>query len=209
MTIAALPVGFWMERIFPTLRAGANRPKPQGWRRWLLALVALALAIAVTAINYKRYFGDYREQYYRRALNTTEIAATIQGFIESGGDPANAWIIAWPHWIDTRGAGIEIGDPTWNNVILEIEELDDHVDHPRPRFYALYRDDRTSRERLQALFPEGWTTYYISERRHRNFYLFYVPLEKLGPSALLPPPTDPETVRDSQNSLKGTPGNAP
>jgi hypothetical protein len=203
MTLAALPVGLWMERNFPTLRAGAKGLMPQGWRRWLLALGALALAVAVTAINYKRYFSDYREQYYRRALNTTEIAATIRGFIDSGGDAANAWIIAWPHWIDTRGAGIEIGDPTWNNVILEIEELEAHVDQPRPRFYVLYRDDRTSRERLQALFPEGWTTFYISERRHRNFYLFYVPPEKLGPAALRHPPTSPVTMQSSQNELKG------
>jgi hypothetical protein len=194
MTVAALPVGLGLERGTRALR---------GRQRGLLALGALALAVAVTTINYQRYFGDYWEQHQRRALNTSEIAAAIRGFIVSGGDPSNAWIIAWPYWIDTRGAGIELGDPTWNNVVLNVEDLDTHTDQPRPRFYVLYLQDQETLDRLQALFPQGWASLYISERPHRDFLMFYVPSEPPELTWLPPRLTGAEPVEELRNDLKG------
>jgi hypothetical protein len=144
----------------------------------------VALCIAVIGVNYHRYFGDYWTQFKRNALNTTEIASAIDGFIESGGDAGNAWIIAWPYWIDTRGVGIELGDPPWNNVILKLEELDEqansltsanHIDKAFPRFYVLHPEDKLALMRLQTLFPQGWMSIYDSERPDRSFVLYYVP----------------------------------
>lgn len=191
MVIAALPVGLGWRHGLLALRA-----QPQGerlslgdrvnvrlhnWRRLLLVTSALALAIAVIVVNYQRYFRDYWEQYQLNALNTTEIATAIRGFVESGGDASNAWIIAWPYWIDTRGVGIELGDPPWNNVILEAEELDEQASaaqgtiDARPRFYVLHPQDAGSLEQLHSLFPLGWPSTYISHYPGRDFVMYYVP----------------------------------
>jgi hypothetical protein len=194
MVIAALPVSLGLARGSRTIQPAHHRERSNqgGGREWVLqngwralsVLSALALAIAVIGINYRRYFVDYWKQYELNALNTTEIASAIRGFIESGGDPANAWIIAWPYWIDTRGVGIELGNPPWHNVILDPEELEDHGDavtsasgpyRGRPRFYVLHRQDTETLKRLRALFPDGWSSLYYSKLPGRNFVLFYVP----------------------------------
>lgn len=213
MVIAALPLGLTLERksLAPRTASSTTETTLPGWRRGLLASSAFILAIAVTAINYQRYFGDYWKQYQRYALNTTEIASAIQGFIESGGAPDNAWIVAWPYWIDTRGAGIELGDPTWNNVILDPEELDTHTDQPRPRFYVLHWQDWKTLEHLQTLFPRGWSSVYLyaSENRHGDFVLYYVPPKPSG--ALAPALARPESeaIRELANDLKGRGNHAP
>jgi hypothetical protein len=191
MIIAALPVGLGWRHGLLALRAESpgERPGPRGsanvrlrnWQRLLMITSALALAIAVIAVNHQRYFHNYREQYRLNALNTTEIAAAIRGFVESGGDASNAWIIAWPYWIDTRGVGIELGDPPWNNVILEAEELEEQASavqgaiDARPRFYVLHPQDAESLEQLRSLFPRGWPSLYISHYPSRDFVMYYVP----------------------------------
>jgi len=169
-----LPVGLGMAHGLQTLH---------GRRRAALGLTALLLLVAVVAINHQRYFEDYERQNDRIALNTTEIADAIHGFDRSGGDLGNAWIIAWPYWIDTRGVGIELGDPPWNNVVLDLAELGRHVDAPRPRFYVLYQDDQRALDYLKDLFPQGWSSLYISKYDQRDFVMFYVPPH---------PPTDSE-----------------
>jgi hypothetical protein len=199
MVIAALPVGLGFQHGLSVLQ---EKPGPEhrgpgftaqitlyNWRHLLLATSALALTVAVTVVNYQRYFNDYREQYDLNALNTTEIAGAIRAFVESGGDASNAWIIAWPYWIDTRGVGIELGDPPWNNVVLEPEELDEQasaaeaaVDAP-PRFYVLHPQDTGSLEQLQTLFPRGQSSLYVSRYPGRDFVTYHVP--RKTPRALL------------------------
>jgi hypothetical protein len=189
MVIAALPVGLAIERGSRNGQAGWRLASARGavkhaWPSWLLVLGALGLAVGVTAINYRRYFVDYWKQYQNNALNTTEIASAVCGFVETGGDPANAWLIAWPYWIDTRGVGIELGDPPWNNVILTPQELDAHAEPQpegpalkdrRPRFYVLHPEDSQSLEQLRSLFPDGWSSLYISKQPGRSFVLYFVP----------------------------------
>jgi hypothetical protein len=199
MVIAALPVSLAIERGSRDWRTRwhlTNTRQATVWnlRAALLVLGVLALAITVTAINYRRYFVDYWNQYRHNAINTTEIASAIRGFVESGGDAANAWIIAWPYWVDTRGVGIELGSPPWNNVILSPEELDAHGKPPlgeagpdtyagRPRFYVLYHQDVQSLTQLYALFPDGWSSLYTAEQPGRSFVLFYVP--RTSPQGLM------------------------
>ncbi len=173
MLVAALPVGLGSD-VDDRIKYGQTLG---GWSRRALALGALSLAIAVTWVNHRRYFDQYHQQCQRYAINTTEIAAAIQGFADSGGDLANAWIIAWPYWIDTRGAGIALGDPTWNNVILEPKALEkrEHAAASRPRFYVLHPQDKETLQLLHTVFPTGWSSLYQAERVQHDFVRFYVP----------------------------------
>jgi hypothetical protein len=202
MVIAALPVGLAMDWGLADLgknrtrdtdsRSGPGARVRVRWRSILLITGALTLAVSATIINLRRYYVDYWRQYERNAQNTTEIAAAIRGFVESGGSLANAWIIAWPYWIDTRGVGIELGDPPWNNVILKPEELDDQAadiqtdasiqieassnsSEDLPRFYVLHTKDVGSLDQLKRLFPQGSTKLVIARHPERSFITFYVP----------------------------------
>lgn len=196
MVIAALPAGLAMDRgskehrikqpWVPKSPGGIRGVGRAHWRAVLLVAGALTLTIAVTTINLRRYYVDYWGQYEQNAQNTIEIATAIRDFVESGGAPSNAWIIAWPYWIDTRGVGIELGDPPWNNVILEPEQLESQVhrdpeetvaDSPAdlPRFYVLHPQDAKTLDQLQRLFPHGQAKLLATKHPERNFVTFYVP----------------------------------
>jgi hypothetical protein len=202
MVVAALPLGLQVAA-FPGTRATRTTGRrnfgfpPPGWRGLAFGLAAASLAVAVTSINYERYFGAYWRQYQRNALNTVEIASAIHGFAESGGSLDNAWIVAWPYWIDTRGVGIELGDPPWNNVILDKKELNKQAEiaasggvhsDARPRLYVLHREDRATLNQIRALFPTGWSSRYRSQRPNRDFVLYYVPR--------VPDPSRTERLKD-------------
>jgi hypothetical protein len=202
MVVAALPLGLQVAT-FPGTRATRTTGRrnfgfpPPGWRGLAFGLAAASLAVAVTSINYERYFGAYWRQYQRNALNTVEIASAIHGFAESGGSLDNAWIVAWPYWIDTRGVGIELGDPPWNNVILDKKELNKQAEiaasggvhsDARPRLYVLHREDRATLNQIRALFPTGWSSRYRSQRPNRDFVLYYVPR--------VPDPSRTERLKD-------------
>jgi hypothetical protein len=172
MILAALPVG---------LGLNAAQDRSSGWRRAGVRALSLVLAISVVAVNRQRIFTDYAQQYNQFSINATEIADAIRGFARSGGDLSNAYIKGWPHWVDTRGVGIELGQIGWNNALLDINAADAHLDLPRPRFYVLHPHDATSLTHLRELFPDGWSAVYASRYPGKSFIVYYVPLPEISP----------------------------
>ncbi len=166
MVLAALPVGYGLACAHKCLRR---------WRRAGVWGLALALALSLILINRGRIFVDYYWQYVHYSHNASEIGDAIDGFVSSGGELDNAYVKAWPHWVDTRGVGIEAGHPGWDHGFLEVETLDEHVDQARPRFYALNPKDLETLNRLKVLFPDGWLSVYYSHYPDKNFFTYYVP----------------------------------
>lgn len=147
--------------------------------RWMAGLLIAGLLVVAVRYNYEWYFVKYDQQFRQSAWNTTEMGRVVRGFADSVGDMAHAYHVAYPHWADTRNIAINAGDITWRNAILDIQQVQAHVNDPAPKLYLLHVDDQASLAFLQSLFPEGQVTRYRSRTPGRDFLVFFVPGGKL------------------------------
>ncbi|MCL5999835.1 MAG: glycosyltransferase family 39 protein [Chloroflexi bacterium] len=116
------------------------------------------LCTAVIAINLQRVFVDYPAQYCPRAQNASDIAHEMDIWVAAGHERANAWIVGYPHWVDSRAVGIWIGDITFPNTVGSAVNLPDAatVDlHGQPGWFALNELDAESLQSLKRRYPEG------------------------------------------------------
>jgi hypothetical protein len=166
LAFVALPLDFLVkqtQRVFPrAFAAGA-------------AALALGLLLAVVSWNsYHWYFDDYATQYVRSSPNHTEIAAAIEDFADQGRSIYDAYIMAWPNWLDHRAVAIELGDLNWNNLLPTIEEAEQHGDSQRDRLYVLNPADKESLAWLSQHFPAGTAQTHSSATGH-DFVTYLAP----------------------------------
>ena len=88
---------------------------------------------------------------------------------------AHAYHIGYPHWVDTRNIAINAGDITWTNGIVDVQQVQAHVDNPAPKLYLVHIYDEKSLSFLQSLFPEGQVRHYKSKTPEKDFLVFFVP----------------------------------
>ena len=86
----------------------------------LLLVVVLAFTLFQ---NYDLVFNQYADQFLASAWNTTEIGRVIAGFVAEGNSYENAFVIPYPHWVDTRLVGINAGFP-WKDYAIDAEDLE-------------------------------------------------------------------------------------
>ncbi|HEX2981666.1 MAG TPA: glycosyltransferase family 39 protein, partial [Anaerolineaceae bacterium] len=92
-------------------RLGGRLGKSTAW------VVGLALFAVCAAQNYDLVFNQYKTQYTNSAMNTSEAGNVIRGFVSAGGQPDEAWVVAFPYWLDTRLVGINAGYPMHDTAI--------------------------------------------------------------------------------------------
>lgn len=138
------------------------------------ALVAVLL-IPAARYNYKWYFVDYDQQFRQAAWNATEMGEVVRAFAESVGDMDHAYHVGYPYWVDTRNIAINAGDITWNNVILDINQVRAQASDPAPKLYLVHPDDQQSLAVLQSTFPGSQVTRYQSKTPGRDFMVVFVP----------------------------------
>ncbi|MBZ0111665.1 MAG: hypothetical protein K8J08_04320 [Thermoanaerobaculia bacterium] len=166
LLIAALPVGWalsWWTQFRPAPRGEPGRLR--GWRQLAAYAALLVTVLAVLALNYERYFTDYRYNYSRHWLPYREIVEPLRVFVESEGALGNAFVVAHPHWLDHRILGAMAGDPTWPNGLLRLGELPIYIarnqgtrhayDPAKPLFVMFHTDDRETEEQLLLEASEG------------------------------------------------------
>ena len=61
--------------------------------------------------DYNLVFEKYRWQFLNSAWNTSEIGLVIRSFADSVGGKDQAFVVPYPHWVDTRLVGINAGYP--------------------------------------------------------------------------------------------------
>ncbi len=81
-----------------------------------LSSVAL-VCVAVIALNASRVFVDYPSQYCPRAQNASDMAREMDDWVADGNPRANAYLVGYPHWVDSRAVGIWLGDITFPNTV--------------------------------------------------------------------------------------------
>lgn len=137
---------------------------------WLLALVLFAWS---SVANYDLVFVDYFNLYRQSSWNTSEIGALVRTFDETIGDGEQAWVVAYPHWVDTRLAAINAG-MTLRDMSIWPPDL--HTTQPISgnKLFIVNPNDQEGLATLAALYPNGALQLYDSAVDGKDFYVFLV-----------------------------------
>lgn len=145
-----------------------------GWRRslgWLLAFCLLGLSMGQ---DYDLVFRQYATQYARSAWNTSQMGKIIQQFASTIGTPDTAWVVAYPHWVDTRLVGINAGFPLKDYAIWP-DQLEMTLAYEGAKLFIVKPEDSAGLEALQRLYPWGSWQEQHSPWEGKSFYLYFVP----------------------------------
>jgi hypothetical protein len=162
-------VGIAVENIFTNLRSKFSG-RAGKWISWIAILLLL---VGSAKINAQLVFVDYYEQYKTLAWNTSEIGQVIEQFSDTIGNEDNAWVIPYPHWVDTRLVGIHAVQQVKDYAIWR-DDIDSTADIATPKLYIYRPDDLDTYDVLQNLYPDGINVIYPSAVDGRDFMLYYV-----------------------------------
>jgi hypothetical protein len=123
--------------------------------------------------NFDRVFNQYERNYSQSAWNTSEIGETIRDFSQTIGNQENAFVVAFPHWVDTRLVGINAGFPTRDFAIWP-EDIDKTRNAAGSKLFIVKIDDMESLVKLQDLYPEGIVQRFTSADSNKDFFQYFV-----------------------------------
>ncbi len=163
---------------------------PKTGRRAAFGLAALLLGVAFLQ-NYNILFVRYDDLYRQSAWNTSEMGRVIHGFVESGGNPENAWTVAYPYWVDTRLVSINAGLPTRDTQIWP-KDIPGTRSLPGNKLFLVRPEDAEGETALEQTYPEGVWQHYVSAVEGKDFLLYWVPYRSAA-APLPPPPADDDS----------------
>ena len=134
------------------------------------------LLVLSAAQNYDLVFNRYQAAYSASSWNTTEMGQVIRQFSDSIGDPDSAWVLAYPHWVDTRLVGMHAGFPTKDYAVFP-DQLHNTLLVPGSKLFLIKPEDLDGKTMLKELYPQGWFQVYDSRYEGKDFLMFVVPPE--------------------------------
>lgn len=152
-----------------TLRSFSTRYLPQ----WLSVLVLCAVVVAT---NYERVFVTYPMQYCKRAQNANDIAREMLEWIQKGYPSANAWLVGYPHWVDSRAVGVWIGNINFANTVGESVGRADPATvnlGNAQGWFALNEADAASLQSLKKAYPEGTYRFISGSQCEEKRFIVY------------------------------------
>ena len=123
--------------------------------------------------NYDLVFNQYQQNYTQSSWNTSEIGGVIRDFSDTIGSQENAFVVAYPHWVDTRLVGINAGVPTRDFAIWP-DDLPKTLNSAGPKIFIVKIDDMDSLVKLQNLYPGGVVQRYSSADGNKDFFQYFV-----------------------------------
>jgi hypothetical protein len=142
-------------------------------------LIAISFA-AVFLLNFRTYFVQFDQSYRSAALNPGEVAHEVRAIIGPESSLDGVWLQGWPYWHDYRAIGIEAGDITFSNALVDTSILTSMLDYEphqfdsRPLVFIVHPEDTVALQILSERFPTGEPHYHVSRTAGRDFVLFVV-----------------------------------
>lgn len=169
-----MPVLFLFPAIPAALawRAFAREPAAM-WRRLALSSLVFLLLVALLA-NLRWYFEAYGPQYRRASQKTSDVARAAGGFVAAFGSTADVYIETWPHWVDYRLVGFQMGDPRWSNLLERVEDIRRSDATPRPRLVIMHPADQEGLAQLRRWYPNGIEKHFDVDGQP-YFVLYLIP----------------------------------
>lgn len=145
-------------------------------RRGTLMAAILGIVLIGFSVNqnYDLVFNQYKTQFLAGAWNTSEIGRVIRGFADSIGRPETAYVVPFPHWVDTRLVGINAGFPD-RDYALWPERFSETISEHGAKLFIVKPEDYQSLEMLTDLYEEGKISLHPSPLVGKDFWMFYVP----------------------------------
>jgi 4-amino-4-deoxy-L-arabinose transferase-like glycosyltransferase len=138
---------------------------------WGFGMVCILLA---SVQNYGLVFDEYQRMFVMSSWNTSEMGEVINQFADTVGTPDTAWVLAYPHWVDTRLVGMNAGFPLKDYAIWP-EQLADTAADPRAKLFLVKPEDSEGLNALQMLYPQGVLNEYNSRVDFHNFLMYFIP----------------------------------
>ncbi len=145
-----------------------------GLSRVIPVAVTAFLLFFIGSANYDLVFRQFDRQFMAGAWNTSQIGAVIRGFSESQGNPDTAYVVPYPHWVDTRLVGINAGYPM-KDYALWPDQFETTLSERRAKLFVVNPRDEDAVHKLQELYPTGWLYFYDVELEGKDFLLYFVP----------------------------------
>ncbi len=134
------------------------------------------LLISTCWLNYDLVFHQFHDNFIQNAWNTSQIGEVIHGWSISTGNKDNAYVVPYPHWVDTRLVGINAGYPT-KDYALWPDRFEETRVVQGAKLFILKPDDAEALVKLQTMYPQGVLTLYDSGRNGKDFYMYEIPAQ--------------------------------
>lgn len=139
--------------------------------------LALFLGMWTTGQNYDMVFNEFQDHYIEGPWNTSELGDVIQEFTNNLVEDENAWVVAFPHWVDTRLVGMNAGFPN-KDLAIWPDEIEYTTSTSGAKIFLFKPEDNEAIRMLEANYPNGSVTLHESEQSPlKNFYIYFVPAE--------------------------------
>jgi len=134
----------------------------------------LILILLSSLQNYDLVFKQYKQNYLNSAPNISEIANVLEQFNNTSGSFDNAWILGYPHWIDSKLVAITLNEINRDFTIWP-ESIEQTKINPEAKMFLLNTADDAGKQSIMENYPEGTLWEYSSEQVGKNFLVFFVP----------------------------------
>lgn len=131
----------------------------------------------IAVLNYNLFFGEYIRSYDENSWNTSELGEVIADYAGSFGSLDSAWVVAYPHWVDTRLVAMNAGNPGRDYGIWP-EALSNTLSVAPPKLFLLKPEDENGLSTLQQLYPDGLVSFRQSWVPGKEFLTFFVPAQE-------------------------------
>ena len=136
--------------------------------------LASVLFFAACINNYNLVFNQYNQQFLASAWNTSQIGTVVRGFTNSIGDINNAYVVPYPHWVDTRLVGINAGFVT-KDLALWPDQFSTLQDNGSAKLFIIKPENFEAIDLLKGKYPDGALYNYDSGRPGKDFLIYSVP----------------------------------
>jgi hypothetical protein len=154
------------------------RAVQNAWRGSWGTLLVLTLGVVLFGLaarqDYTLVFDQYYRDYKLSSWNTSELGQVIRVFSETIGTPDSAWVVAYPHWVDTRLVGVMAGYPQ-KDYAISPEQLPETISEPNTKLFLLKPEDTQNLAVLRQLYPLGSLKQYTSPVEGKSFLMYFVP----------------------------------
>ena len=165
-----LIVGMAADALLVSLKKAIRGP----WGARLGWTLVMLLFFLGARQDYDLVFHQYAERFQQSSWNTSELGAIIRQFADTVGTVDSAWVVPYPHWVDTRLVGINAGVPG-KDYALWPDQLEDSLALPGPKLFLYKPEDAEAAARLISLYPQGAAQLHLSDTLGKDFFIFYVP----------------------------------
>lgn len=163
-------IGLALERFL----SGIYRSAQSLSRKWAAIIIGIVFLVISLVQDYSLVFDKYRWQFLNSAWNTSEIGLVIRSFADSVGGKDQAFVVPFPHWVDTRLVGINAGYPQ-KDYALWPDSFESTTTISGPKLFIIKPEDQEAVRKIQGLYPEGFFEKYNSALAGKEFLIYFIP----------------------------------